>query len=286
MLAQLLNATAIIIFREILEIALIVGVLMAATRGVAGRLLLIAAGLVLGALGSAALAVSTDMISDMMDGVGQEVFNAGVMFTAVALLCWTALWMRKHGRELTQHLRQVGQEVTSGDKPLYALVFIVALTTLREGAEMVLFVQGQLMIGQASMAQIVSGCVTGAVLGLLAGAALYAGLLRAAQKHLLAVTGWMLILLAAGLAAQGVQFLIQADVISHFTQNLWDSSALLEEESAVGMVLQTLVGYTARPSAVELAVYLTVLLGVGGVYYRSGSRKMAPNVAAAAVPTV
>ena len=161
-----LNATSIITFREMLEIALIVGVLTAATKGLPRRSLLIGSGLLIGAAGSALLAFSTDQIGMMMEGVGQEVFNAGILFAAVILLCWTALWMRKHGRDLARHLQTVGREVTAGDRPLYALVFIVALSTLREGAEIVLFVQGQLLMEQSTLAEIIGGALLGGLLGL------------------------------------------------------------------------------------------------------------------------
>lgn len=272
--------TATIVFREIIEVALVIGIVMAATQGLPGRIKLLAAGLGIGVAGSAIIAFFTDAISQAIDGVGQEIFNAGVMFVAVGFLSWTVIWMKSHGRELVQNLRAVGADVVSGNKSVYVLVGVIALATFREGAEIVLFTYGMLASGAYGWSEIVTGGFIGGLGGAAIGIALYMGLLKAAQKHIFTVTSWMLIILTAGMAAQGANFLIAADVLPTLHPQVWDTSAILSGGSFLGETLKVLVGYTPRPTGMELIFYAAVLAVVGAAYKIVGRPKKAPAVAA------
>ena len=262
--------TATIVFREFLEIALVLTIIMAATNGLKGRLYLVLAGLGIGVAGSAVIAFFTDGISEAMDGVGQEIFNAIIMFVAVGFLSWTVVWMKQHGRELSQHLHQVGADVIDGSKPLYVITIVVALATFREGAEIVLFTYGMSASGQYGLAAIVMGGLLGAGAGTVVGILFYIGLLKVAKKHLFAVTGWMLIVLTAGIAAQGAGFLVAADVLPALHPQVWDSSAILSGGSFLGETLGVLIGYNPRPTAIELTFYIVVLVMVGACYHKGG----------------
>lgn len=258
--------TATIVFREIIEIALILSVVIAATNGLPGRLKLIVAGLGLGVFGSIIIAFFTDQISQAIDGVGQEIFNASIMFIAVGFLSWTIIWMKTHGRKMVQEIKEVGADVLSGDKSVYVITGVVALATFREGAEIVLFTYGMAASGTYSVVQIMTGGVIGALGGMVIGCALYLGLLKAAQKHLFTVTSWLLIVLTAGMAAQGANFLIAAGVLPELHSQLWDTSAFIPGHSFVGEMLGVLVGYTPRPTGMELVFYVSVFAIVGSFY--------------------
>ncbi len=263
--------TATIVFREIIEVALVIGIVLASTRGLPGRFNLVLAGLGLGVLGSVIIAFFTEKISQAIDGIGQEVFNASVMFIAVGFLSWTVIWMKTHGRELAQNLKAVGQDVMVGNKSVYVLVGVIALATFREGAEIVLFTYGMAASGAFSITEIVTGGMIGAVGGTVIGLMLYLGLLKTAQKHLFAITSWMLIVLTAGMAAQGASFLIAAGIIPELYPQVWDTSAILSGGGFLGETLKVLVGYTPRPTGMELAFYGFVLLVVGGAYKLIGT---------------
>lgn len=259
-------ATAIIVFREILEIALILTIVMAAIRDLPGRFRLVSAGLGIGVLGAALIAFFTDSISEAIDGVGQEVFNAAVMFIAVGLLSWTVIWMRRHGRELAHHLSQTGHDVTAGRKPPYTLVGVVAIATFREGAEIVLFLYGMIAAKQYTLPSILSGLGIGVAAGIIVGIMFYYGLLKTARKHIFTVTAWMLIVLTASIAMQGGMFLIAAGILPELTPELWDSSWLIAGDSIVGKVLHVLIGYSPRPTGMEALIYLGMLVTVGTGY--------------------
>ena len=132
----------IIVFREVIEAGLIVGIVMAATRGVPDRSRWIMIGIGAGVLGAAIVAMFAGAISEAFQGAGQELFNASVLGVAVIMLMWHNAWMARHGREIADEMRRVGTAVSEGAKPLTALAIVVGLAVLREGSEVVLFLYG------------------------------------------------------------------------------------------------------------------------------------------------
>jgi len=246
---------AIIVFREILEISLIIGVLLAATKGLTGRGKLVLGGLVAGIFGSGIVAFFAEVISNAAEGMGQELFNAIVLLSAAILIGWTVIWMRRYGRTLKQHFEEVGGAVISGEKPLYTLAVVVALSVLREGSEIVLFTYG-VMVSGVSIFSVFAGAMAGLISGTAVGVALYYGLLRISPRTLFSVTGWMLILLASGMVSQALGLLQMGDFIPVLLPTIWDSSHILSEQSFIGGVLHVLVGYSARPSIIQVIGYI------------------------------
>lgn len=254
-------ATAIIVFREILEAALIIGIVAAATQGVLRRGLWISGGVVVGVIGAVVVAGLAEVIVEWADGMGQELFNACVLLAAVAMLAWHNIWMASHSRELVAQMKQVGSAVKAGGEPMFALVLVIAVAVLREGSEIVLFLHGQAAQGLGSAAMF-SGSMAGLAVGAVVGLALYFGLLRIPTKYLFSVTGWMILLLAAGMASQAAKFLIQADMLPSWGR-LWDVSSVLANDSLLGALLHTLVGYDASPMGMQMAIYLLTVLVIG-----------------------
>jgi high-affinity iron transporter len=257
-------ATAIIVFREVLEAALIVGIVLAATRGIAGRGRWVSGGVAGGSLGALVIATFAGAIAAAAAGMGQEVFNAAVLFAAVVMLGWHNVWMQRHGRELAASATRLGAAVRAGARPLWALAVVVGLAVLREGSEVVLFLYGIGAAGDGAAAMVTGGAL-GLAAGVAAGAALYFGLVSIPLRHLFAVTSWLVLLLAAGMASQGAAFLIQADLLPPLGTSLWDTSFVLSDHSLIGSVLHTLVGYTAQPAGIQLLFYLATLLVIGGL---------------------
>ncbi len=251
-------STAIIIFREILEIAMILGVVLAATRGLPARGIWIGGGFGAGLLGACLVAVFARAISDAASGMGQEFFNAMILFTATLVIGWTAVWVRTHAREMVAHMREVGKDVSIGKLPHYSLTLIIGLAILREGSEIVLFIYGMVLSGQ-SVFSIAMGSILGLVMGSIAGTLFYLGLIKMSVRYMLNFTGWLLILLVAGLSAQGASYLSAAGYFSSLSTPLWNTSWLLSEDGILGKVLHTLVGYSARPTLVMVYFYCGTL---------------------------
>jgi high-affinity iron transporter len=254
----------IIVFREVIEAGLIIGIVLAATRGVSGRGRWVSAGVFAGALGAGIVALFAEAIANAFEGAGQELFNAGVLGAAVAMLMWHAAWMSRHGREMAVAPAAVGAAVTAGKRPMTALAVVVALAVLREGAEVVLFLYGILAAGTSS-----SSLLLGGALGLAAGAAFtaltYCGLVSIPARHIFTVTTVLIALLAAGMAAQAVQYLDAAGVINVLSGQLWDSSPWLPQDGIVGRVLHALIGYTDRPTELQIIAYLATLAAMAAL---------------------
>ena len=253
-------STALIVFREVLEAALVVSIVLAATKGVLNRGWWVSGGLLGGIIGAGLIAIFADVISSWASGMGQEVFNACVMFVAVVMLAWHSIWMGKHSREMAQQIAAVGKAVAAGSRPLTGLAIVVGIAVLREGSEAVLFLYGIAAGDPGQPPQMVIGGLLGIFGGVSLGAAMYAGLLQIPLKRLFAVTNAMIILLAAGMASQGVGFLVSAGLLPSWGDTVWDTSWLLKESSLLGKMFHTLIGYTARPAGIQIAAYIATLV--------------------------
>lgn len=252
-------ASLLIVFREVLEAGLIVGVVAAATRGIAGRWRWIFGGIAAGVLGASLLAVFAGALSAAFAGNGQEVFNACVLIVAVLMLSWHQLWMASHGREMARQVRAVGQAVALGQKSMLAVGIVVAVAVLREGSEVVLFLYGIAASTQQGPVPLLIGGVLGVACGAVVSWLLYRGLVAIPLQRLFSVTGWLIALLAAGMAGQAAAILAGADLIPSWGYQLWDTSWLLPEDGLFGRALHALVGYSDRPLGAQLAAYLAVL---------------------------
>lgn len=254
--------SALIIFRETLEAALVLGIIAAATRGVKGRGLWLAAGVVAGLLGSGIIAGLTETIGQLADGSGQELFNAAVLGIAVLMLAWHNIWMSSHGAELARDAKKVGTDVKDGTRAISALAILVALTVLREGAESVLFLHGLASSAEVSASSIIAGGALGLGGGVVVGLIMFLGLMRIPVRWFFSVTSTLLLLLAAGLAGQMARFLIQADWLPSLAEPIWDMSHILPTKSAIGSVLHVLVGYEASPTGMQMLFYVVTLTAI------------------------
>jgi high-affinity iron transporter len=255
-------ATAIIVFREVLEASLVVGIVLAASRGVPRRGVWVASGIAAGILGAALVAAGAGTMAAAVNGIGQELFNATILFTAVAMLGWHNIWMNRHGRELAAAAATLGKAVVGGTRPLYALALVVGIAVLREGSEIVLFLYGVAIVSAAGGLSMLGGGILGLAGGAAIGALIYLGLLAIPLRRLFTVTSWLILLLAAGMASQGAAFLMQANLLPSLGNELWDTSSILSERSVLGLLLHVLIGYSAQPAGIQVVFYLVTLLGI------------------------
>jgi high-affinity iron transporter len=252
---------------------------LAATQGVPGRARWLAGGIGVGALGAALLAAFAGALSGALAGVGQEVFTAAVLLVATVMLAWHQLWMASHGREMAREMKSMGQEVVLGRKSLLAMAVVVTTAVLREGAEVVLFLYGIAQSSSTGPIPLLVGGLLGIGLGALVAWLLYCGLLAIPVGRLFSVTGWLIALLAAGMAGQAAAMLAGADLIPAWGYQLWDTSWLLPDDSLPGRALRALVGYSDRPMGVQLAAYLIVLsvLVVGTRFIDRAAARLEPH---------
>ena len=272
-------AALIIVFREVFEAGLIVGIVLAVTRTVPHRNQWIGGGVLAGVLAACLVAVFAGALSNLFAGMGQELFNALILTIAVVMLTWHNVWMARHGSELAGELRAAGQAVVEGSKSLLALAVVVGVAVLREGSEVVLFLYGVVAGSEDSALGVALGGFIGLLLGALVCVLTYAGLVRIPTRKLFTVTTVLIALLAAGMAAQAAAFLEKANALTALNNVVWDSAWLLSDSSILGKALHTLIGYTDQPTAMQLAVYLAILLATFILMRLYGSPVKAPAVA-------
>jgi len=251
-----LFSALIIVFREMLEMALVLGVLLAATGGMPGTRRWIGLGGLAGVGGAVLIALFMEELENAATGDGEFLFNAGVLMLASALIAWTVIWMSKHGREMSARMRHVGQSVVEGELPKTALAIVSMAAVMREGGEAVFFLFGAARSAQGDGSGMLLGGLMGVISGVLVGYVIYKGLMHIPLKHLFAVVGWILILLAAGMASQAVQNLVLIDVLPSLTDPLWDSSGWLPESSFIGEILHVMIGYADQPSGMQFLVFV------------------------------
>ena len=273
-------AALIIVFREVFEAGLIIGIVLAVTRSVPHRNRWIIGGVLAGALAACAVAVFAGALSQLFAGMGQELFNAAILAVAVMMLTWHNVWMAQHGREMAGEMRAVGQAVAEGTKSLLALALVVGVAVLREGSEVALFLYGVVATDGGSALSLAIGGIIGLALGAAVCLLTYFGLMRIPPRALFATTTVLITLLAAGMAAQAVAFLERANWLNSLDTVIWDSAWLLSDKSIVGRAMHTLIGYTDQPTEMQLLVYLAVLIITVVLMRLTGSQRSSRAVAA------
>ena len=252
-------AALIIVFREVFEAGLIIGIVLAVTRAVPHRNAWIGGGVLAGVFAACLVAVFAGALSNLFAGMGQELFNAAILSIAVVMLIWHNVWMARHGSELAGELRSAGQAVVEGSKSLLALAVVVGVAVLREGSEVVLFLYGVLAGGNDTGWSVALGGFAGLALGAAVCMLTYFGLVRIPMRALFTTTTVLIALLAAGMAAQAAAFLEKANWLTAMDSVVWDSGWILSDTSIPGRALHTLIGYTDQPTEMQLAVYLAIL---------------------------
>lgn len=259
-------SSLVIVFREMLEMTLVIGILMAATRGLMTSRMWIGIGTGLGLLGALFFGLFMEQLENSFAGDGEYIFNALVLYTAAALIAWTVLWMSKHGREISQRMKQVGASVSQGELPKTALLIVAFSAVMREGAEAAFFLLGAAQSASEDGWNMLIGGGLGAVTALAIGAVIYLGLVRIPVQRLFSVAGWLLMLLAASMASQATWNLVVIGWLPPLVDPLWNTSAVLAQESLLGEFLHILIGYDEQPSALQVIVFAVSLTTMALVY--------------------
>jgi high-affinity iron transporter len=269
-----MGATFVIVLREGFEAALLLGILYAylAMIGRAQSRRYVTAGAVLALGASIAMGVTVSVISGPLADLGPDVIAIGVIFLAVVLLTWHGWWMGRHAREIRGEVQRRIDEAHARQR--LWLVGLIAFTgVFREGAETVLFLWGLLVqMDDAASWRALAGGVAGLVGAAILGWVVFQGGRRLSVQRFFAATSVLLLLLAAGLLSAGVGKL-QGLGLLPAGDPVWDTSWLLDDHGALGGVLTGLVGYRARPTALEILAYGTYIVVAGTAFFPAVFRR-------------
>lgn len=261
-------AAFLITFREGLEAALILGIVL----GVLSRLELhhlkrsVWAGLFT-ALGASLVAALVLLgLGQTLEGRAEEIYEGVTMLTAAALLTWMLFWMGAHARTFTQRLTEKTEKAAS--MGAWALFMVAFIAVIREGLETALFWVALFFQDPSQVWFLLGGGVLGLLVAILVGVAIFQSTLRLNLRLVFLSTGLLLLFVAAGLIAQGVHELQEAGILPVFVEELWNTSALLAEESTLGLLMSALFGYNATPSLLEVITYWTYIFIAGTTFTR------------------
>ncbi len=248
-------AAALIGFREGLEAALIVGIVIGylVKMGRNDHVKIAWAGVGAAILVSVLLALGISLVGAELTGSTEQIFEGTTMFLAVAVLTWMIFWMRAQAQFLKSSLEQeIRLATTSGQ--LWALFSVAFLAVFREGVETAL------LLSASAFASDGGETLVGAILGLGAATTLgwliYASTVRLDVKKFFTVTSILLLFFAAGLLAHGVHEFEEAGLLPMTIEHVWDINFLVDENSTLGEIMKALFGYNGNPSLLEVVSYV------------------------------
>lgn len=247
-------AAALLAFREGLEAALILGIVLSVLRRVGRhdqeRMVWLGAGLAV--LLSLAAGVGLYALGISLEGRAEEVFEGLAMLFAAGVLTWMIFWMNRQGRTIQEELElDVRRVATGGGR--WAIFSLAFVAVFREGMELALFLTAAAFT--ATAAETVMGGLLGLAAAVVAGWLIFATTRRLNVQAFFRVTSILLIFFAAGLVAHGVHELNEAGIIPAVVEHVWDLNPLLDENSGAGQILKALLGYNGNPSLTEVVAY-------------------------------
>lgn len=252
---------ALIVFRECLEISLLVGIILAVTQHIEKSRIYIIAGGMLGVVCASIFAFFTRKLSLSFGGIGDELFDSGIMILITILLSWTIIWMQGYGTKVKQHIHNISTKIHEGNASYLMLVFLVASTILREGAEIIILVYSISSVKTITSNNYIQGLIIGATSGFLLGIIIYFGLIKIAnQKYIFKISTVLLMLIAGGFAASAAGILTSSGLVMFLSDQVWDSSWLVADRSMIGKILHIITGYIARPNSLQVLAYFTTIL--------------------------
>jgi len=254
-------ANFIITFRETLEVALIVGIILSylvKTRQTKYNYIVyigIASAIIASIIG----AFLFTNIAGGFTGRAEEIFEGITMLIGALLLTTMILWMMKQKQIAAELQNRVATELAEVHK--FGLFLLVFVATLREGIETVIF------LGAARFASANSNLISalvGIIVAVFLGYLIFKGSMKINIKKFFNITSILLILFAVGLVAHGVHELQEAKILPTIIEQVWDinppvnadgSYPLLHEKGYIGSILKGLFGYNGNPTLFEVLSY-------------------------------
>ncbi|MGB8983415.1 MAG: iron uptake transporter permease EfeU [Anaerolineales bacterium] len=274
--------TYLLSLREGLEAALIIGIVLGALTKI--RRSDLSPAVWLGTLSAVGVSILTAVLLTgfgmSLEEEAEQIFEGFTMLIAAGILTWMIFWMSKQARFLKGEL-EAGVNKAAASTGKRAMFWLAFVAVVREGIELALFVTAAFFAGDQSQAssniiQTLAGTILGLGTSVLLGWTLFATTVRLDLRRFFQVTGFLLILFAAGLVAHGVHEFNEAGWIPAVVEHVWDVNAVVDENSVPGQLLRTLFGYNGNPSLTEMIAYFVYLAVVTVLWRRDSAPVKAP----------
>jgi high-affinity iron transporter len=267
-------AAFVLFLREGLEASLIVSILFAALRqlGQTRQARAVWIGVILAVLGSLLGGIALYVtVHSYAGSTFQTIFETITYLLAVVLLTTMTFWMQKHSRSLKKDITAKASLAGSG----FALGLLAFTTVGREGLETAVFMLAFAFTTNGLL------LLLGALLGLLASVGLcfmvYRLGYRLDYRVFFRVMGILLLIFAAGLLGNAVQNMQQLGWLAFGTTVLWNTAHFLSEDSTLGDILHTFLGYAETPTILQGAMYVAYLLIIGSIFVRMTRKPSLPK---------
>jgi high-affinity iron transporter len=241
--------------REGFEIALIVGIVFGALHKFERRDLFktVNLGILSAILASLAVALVLTLLGASLEGPAEPIFEGVMMLTAAGVLTWMILWMQSHARHIKQMLQdEIGVASRAGGTAIFLVAFVAVL---REGIELALLMTASVF--NSGVSETVLGAIGGLILAAVLGWGLYRATIKLDLRRFFQVTSILLVLFAAGLVGHAMHEFNEVNIVPSVIEHVWNTNAVLDENSVAGQVLKTLFGYNGDPSLTEVIGYVT-----------------------------
>tara|TARA_B000000557_G_scaffold79543_2_gene63849 strand:+ start:501 stop:1319 length:819 start_codon:yes stop_codon:yes gene_type:complete len=262
-------AELIIVFREVLEASLIVGILYTylSKIGQAAAIIRLWQGVLVALAASILGSLLFQKVAGGFQGQAEKLFEGIVMIVAAVILGTMIVWMAKN-KNIASELEEKAALAIDSNKLGYGIFALAFISVFREGIETILFLYG-IMMKQGGLSLTFS--LIGATLGLGVGYIIFVQGKKVPLKTFFNVSSVLLIFVASGMITYGVHELESAGVIPDYGR-IWDinppqladgSYHMLHDKGIIGALFKGLFGYNGNPSAIELVVWLASLFGLG-----------------------
>ena len=260
-------AAALITFREGLEAALIVGIVLGYLKKTdrMDHQRSVWWGVTVAIFASVAAAVGLQAVGARFEGRAEQVFEGVTMLLAASVLTWMVFWMQAQGRRIKGQLEEEVRQAVATEQG-WALFGLAFLAVVREGIETVLFLSAAVFA--SSPVRTLSGGLVGLAAAVVVGWLLFAASAQLDVRRFFRVTGVLLIVFAAGLVAHGVHEFQEAALLPIFIEHVWDINPILSEKGTLGSILKSLFGYNGNPSLIEVLSYIGYYVVIGLATWR------------------
>ena len=257
--------TYLLSLREGLEAALIIGIVLGALSKIRRNDL--SPAVWLGTLSAVGISILTAIVLTSfgmsLEDPAEAIFEGITMLIAAGILTWMIFWMSKQARFLKSEL-EAGVNKAAASTGKSAVFWLAFIAVVREGVELALFVTAAFFAGnQSGMTSDIIQTLVGTILGVGTAAllswTLFATAVRLDLRRFFQVTGFLLILFAAGLIAHGVHEFNEVGWIPSVIEHVWNLDSVISESSLLGQLLKTLFGYSSAPSLTEMIAYFVYI---------------------------
>lgn len=260
-------ASLLLTFREGLEAALIVGIILGYLNQInqQGRRRTVWLAVVIASALSLIFAIGLNIAGAQFEGQAEYIFEGFAMVLAVVVLTWMIFWMRTQARHI-KHTLEAEIRLAVRENQNRALFGVAFLAVFREGIELALFLTAVNIVSD-DLSTLVGGLI-GLAAAVFVGWLIYSSTARLNVRRFFDVTSGLLIIFAAGLFAHGIHEFQEAGWLPVVIEHVWTLKPILDDSSTVGSILRVVVGYNDNPSLIEAISYLAYWIVIVAVLNR------------------